>query len=51
MTTKDLEKRIEDMRIQYAKEHYRLDNKEVMSRKDWLSIYILLLTKENVFDK
>lgn len=51
MTTKELEKRIEDMRIQYAKENYRLDNEDIMSRKDWLSIYILLLTKENVFDK
>lgn len=50
MTAKELEKRIEDMRIEYAKENYWCDNidtMDAMSREDWLSIYTLLLTKEN----
>lgn len=47
MTTKELEKRIEDMRIQYAKENYQCDNMDTISREDWLGIYSLLCIKEN----
>ena len=46
MTTKELEKRIEDMRIQYAKENFLCDNVDAISREDWLGIYFLLQLKE-----
>ena len=48
MTAKELERKIEDMRIQFAKENWSGDPADNMSREDWLSIYILLLTKERV---
>ena len=45
MTAKELEKKIKDMRIQFAKENWS-GNTDNISKEDWLSIYILLLTKE-----
>jgi len=50
MTAKELERQIEDMRIQFAKEHWD-GNADNISRKDWLNIYILLLIKEKKVDK
>lgn len=47
MTAKELEKRLEDMRIQYAKENFQCDNMDAISREDWINIYILLLIREN----
>lgn len=45
MTAIELERKIEDMRIQFAKENWD-GNTDDMSREDWLSIYALMRTKE-----
>lgn len=49
MTARELERKIEDMRIQFAKENW-IGNIDYMDRRDWLSIYSLMLTKE-YYDK
>jgi hypothetical protein len=48
MTAKELERQIEDMRIQFAKENWNGDVADNMSRRDWLNVYLLLFTKEKV---
>jgi hypothetical protein len=49
MTAIELERKIEDMRIQFAKENAKENwngNTDDISREDWLSIYSLMRTKE-----
>lgn len=48
MTARELEKQIEDMRIQFAKEHWNGNVADNISEEDWLGIYLLLLIKEKV---
>lgn len=45
MTAKELERKMEDMMIQFAKENWH-GNTDNMDRNDWISIYSLMLAKE-----
>ena len=45
MTAIELERKIEDMRIQFAKENWN-GNIDYIDRRGWLSIYSLMITKE-----
>jgi len=50
MTAIELEKKIEEMRIQYVKDHWDGDTSN-LNRQDLLCIYNLMLTKEEMKER
>ena len=50
-TTKELERKITDMRIEYVKEHWKDFPVETLEEGDLLAIYTLMELKEKIREK